>query len=65
MSGTDQLAAKLFALQSVIRMKLGHKADTSAGAATLCLAHDRIELTNRNCEVVASGALEVASYLEA
>ncbi len=64
MSETDQLAAKLLALQAEVRIRLGHKADTSAGAATLSIAHDRVEMTDGHCEIVARGALEVAEYLE-
>lgn len=59
----ENLEAAITRLMGSLRGKFGNKVDTSNGKATLYLAHDKAELSNRDGEVIADGAEEITEKL--
>lgn len=50
-------------LQAALRQKYGTDLYTETGAATISIAHDRVELTNPNGKVITARAATVARKL--
>jgi hypothetical protein len=51
-------------LQSAIRRKYGNQVDTEGGAASLTIAHDRVELTDADSSVEGWDTGECVEILE-
>jgi hypothetical protein len=50
-------------LQRALRRRFGKASGSGVGAATLSIAHDRIEMTNEGCVIEARGGAQVARVL--
>lgn len=53
----------LAVLQHAVRERYGDTFDTEAGAGTITIAHDRVEITNAGSKVVADGLEGVTAEL--
>lgn len=50
-------------LQRALARRFGTKVGTVIGQASLTIAHDRVELTNEGCVIIARGPVKVVRVL--